>query len=428
MEKNHEGMLKTFAHLKGNARACIWTEPLWGIPYQLYAPFVSLFMVELGLSKSQIGLVAMISLAVQVITSVMSGILADKLGRRRCTLIFDMLSWSVPELLWALSQNFTWFAMAALFNGMWRITTNSWGLLLVEDTEDELVIRLFSLTQLMGLIAVVFAPLSKYAIGAFGLVSTMRFLYGFTCVSMTAKFIILYFLSHETEMGKKRMEKTKDKSIFAMLNECLGLFIQIVKQKVMILTIAITAVYQIISSLNTNYWSLYLTESLHIAEGDIVWFTISKSIIMGLCVFLVLPRIKFHSFKNPTLLSFAVFALGQLFLLVAPHTRFPIVFLALDVLCEAAAVAVLGPMIESLMFINAGQEERARVLGLFYGVMLLPVTLFPWLGGKLADIHISLPFYMNMAMFVLGALLTVLIWREKNKAVQPDFSKAEGAV
>lgn len=43
--------------LKGNARACVLTEPLWGIPYNLYIPYVSVYMLTLGLTDRQIGLV-----------------------------------------------------------------------------------------------------------------------------------------------------------------------------------------------------------------------------------------------------------------------------------------------------------------------------------------------------------------------------------
>ena len=35
-------MLSFLMGLKGNARACLWPEPLWGIPYNLYLPYASL--------------------------------------------------------------------------------------------------------------------------------------------------------------------------------------------------------------------------------------------------------------------------------------------------------------------------------------------------------------------------------------------------
>ena len=91
-------VIDTLLHLTGNGRACLWTEPLWGIPYNLYMPFVAVYMAALGLSPTQIGIVSTVYFASQVVWSLLSGVLTDKLGRRKCTLIYDTLSWTVPTL------------------------------------------------------------------------------------------------------------------------------------------------------------------------------------------------------------------------------------------------------------------------------------------------------------------------------------------
>ena len=49
IRSNH--MIHTLVTLKGNARACTWTEPLWGIPNNLYLPYVTLYMTALGLEQ-----------------------------------------------------------------------------------------------------------------------------------------------------------------------------------------------------------------------------------------------------------------------------------------------------------------------------------------------------------------------------------------
>jgi hypothetical protein len=42
-------LLRTFLTLEGNQRACIWTEPMWGIPFNLYAPLAAVYMAALHL-------------------------------------------------------------------------------------------------------------------------------------------------------------------------------------------------------------------------------------------------------------------------------------------------------------------------------------------------------------------------------------------
>jgi len=70
-------------HLRGNPRGCVYTEPLWGIPYNLYAPYISVYMLALGLSDQQIGLIVSITMTIQIGMMLVSGAVTDKLGRRR---------------------------------------------------------------------------------------------------------------------------------------------------------------------------------------------------------------------------------------------------------------------------------------------------------------------------------------------------------
>jgi hypothetical protein len=49
--------ITTLRSFRGNARGCVYTEALWGIPFNLYAPYVSVYMLALGLTDGQIGLI-----------------------------------------------------------------------------------------------------------------------------------------------------------------------------------------------------------------------------------------------------------------------------------------------------------------------------------------------------------------------------------
>ena len=399
-------MIRTLAGLKGNPRYCIWLEPLWGIPYNLYLPYVTLFMTRLGMTPADIGLITSVTLGSQMISAILSGVLADKLGRRRCTVIFDCLSWSVPELLWTCSQNMTWFLAAALFNGMWRITENSWGLLLVEDADPGTVMPMFSLTHLMGLVAAFFAPLSKLAVDAFGVTVTMRVLYALAGVSMTAKFLILFFLSRETAIGKRRMEATRNKSIFRMVWECKDVYLSIIREKRMVLTLAIIATYTLITTLNGNYWALYVTTKLGVTEGNVSLYTTFKSLVLLACIFTVVPAVARVKMKRPMLLSLGGFALSQALLLAMPQSSASVPLLLLSIALEGVALAVLNPLTSSLLFINADPEERARIYGMVYATITLIVAVFPMAVGRLALISLRIPFWVNLGLFGALGILT----------------------
>ena len=416
-------MVNTFFSLKGNPRVCIWLEPLWGIPYNLYIPFVTLFMTRLGMTPADIGLVTSITLISQMISAILSGVLADKLGRRWCTVIFDTLSWSVPEILWACSQNMTWFVVAALFNGLWRVTENSWGLLLVEDADPDIVMPMFSLTHLMGLCAAFVAPLSKLAVDAFGVVPTMRVLYAISGVSMTAKFLILFRYSTETRVGVRRMQATKDKSVFTLLWECKDVYLGIIREKRMVLTLAIIAAYTLTTTLNGNYWALYLCDVIGVSEGSISLFTTFKSLVLLLCIFTVVPLVARVQIKRPMLLSLGGFALSQILLLCIRPGAAAVPLILLSVALEGVALAVLNPLTSSLLFINADPEERARIYGMVYATITLIVAVFPLLVGQLAQHSLRIPFYVNLGLFGLLACFAVAI----SKLPAPQENSGEDA-
>ncbi|HSB02437.1 MAG TPA: MFS transporter, partial [Anaerolineales bacterium] len=182
--KNHT-LITTLKNLRGNPRGCVYTEPLWGIPFNLYSPYVSVYMLALGLSDKQIGLIVSVSWGFQVALASLSGVITDKLGRRLTTLIFDIISWSVPALISALAQNFWYFLIAGIINSVWQITRNSWSCLLVEDADPDQLADIFTWIYIANLIVGFAAPLAGVLIGAFSLIPTVRGLYIFAAVMFT---------------------------------------------------------------------------------------------------------------------------------------------------------------------------------------------------------------------------------------------------
>ena len=72
---------------KGNPRTLILMEPLWGIPYNLIAPFATLYMYTQGITDVQIGLILSVAMFVQVFCSFFGGIITDKMGRKFTTMM-----------------------------------------------------------------------------------------------------------------------------------------------------------------------------------------------------------------------------------------------------------------------------------------------------------------------------------------------------
>ena len=89
-------LLRTLVELRGNPRACVYTEPMWGLSMNLCLPYATVYMLTFGMSDTQVGIVSSVYMFSQMIFAFLAGPIVDKLGRRKSTAIFDLLTWSLP--------------------------------------------------------------------------------------------------------------------------------------------------------------------------------------------------------------------------------------------------------------------------------------------------------------------------------------------
>jgi MFS family permease len=402
-------LVRTMASLTGNQRACLYTEPLWGIPYNLYLPFVSVYMAALGMSPTMIGLVSTLFLASQIFWALLSGVITDKLGRRLTTLIFDTFCWSIPALLWMFAQDYRWFLVAALFNGAWRVTETAWGLLMIEDAKQEQMVHLYSIMHVAGLVAGFFAPLAYFFVKKYSVIPAMRVLYGLTFVMMTAKFVILYFTTKETSVGVRRKAETRDVSLPSRLWDSRKLLLRMLKTRRTMLTVALIACFAGVKNVSDTFWPLLVTEKLGIAAENLSLFSTVKTLLMLGCYFLIVPLLDLRRFRNPVLLGLMLFIAQQVLMLVMPQGAYALV--VLTVVMEALALSMLNPLTASLQMVNIDREERARMLGFFYALCMLITSPLGTIAGIMAESDRSLPFALNLLLTVAALILTLKLWR-----------------
>lgn len=402
-------LVQTLVSLRGNPRVCVFTEPLWGIPYNLYQPYATLFMYQLGVLDEQIGLLLSIGMVFQVFASLLGGVFSDKYGRRFTTVLFDVISWSIPCLIWAFAQNFNWFLVAVIFNSMWQITNNSWTCLLVEDCDPKDLVNVYTWITVTGLLAVFFAPISGVLIQNFSLVPVVRGLYGLSFVMMTAKFLILFFLSTETRQGKIRMEQTRNQSLLSITTEYGGVLKSILKSKETMTALCLMLLLNICSMLTSNFFSLYIVENLGVAEGFLAAFPMIRAAVMLVFIFTVQGRINRMRYRPTMTVGIVLYVLSLSFLVLAPAGAGPAtwVMLVVYILCEAFAHAMIMPRKDSLMVLFVDKEERSRVMGLLYVIMIGFSAPFGWIGGKLSSINRLLPFLLNIGLYVAVGLVVL---------------------
>lgn len=416
---NHP-LVKTLLSLRGNPKSCVLTEPLWGIPYNLYAPYVSIYMLALGLKDSQIGLLVSISFAFQIFGAVLGGAITDKLGRRKTTAIFDFISWSIPTFIWAIAQDFRYFVVAAVFNGVWRVTHTSWSCLMVEDANPDQLIDIYSWVYISGLLVAFFAPIAGLLINVFSLVPTMRGLYFFAFVMMTAKFLVLFFYSSETKQGQVRLAETRHQSLFHLVGGYGDVFKQILRTPRTLYTLGILVVMGLATTIGSTFWAIIVTQKIHIPAGELALYPFARSIIMLVFFFLAMPRLKELRFRNPMMIGFALLAVSQIILILIPEKNY--LLLLLSTLLEACSYATVSTQVDRMTVLTIDPQERARIMAMLFLVVIIVTTPFGWIAGKLSEVNRILPFVIDIALYSIGVLLVFLASRHPSN--QPEVQKA----
>jgi MFS family permease len=404
-------LIQTLLGLKGNPRACVYTEPMWGLSMNLCVPYTSVYMLALGLKDAQVGFVATVYMLMQVIFAFLSGPITDKLGRRKTTAIFDFISWSVPSLIWMRAEGFGFFIVAALFNGAMKVTTNSWDCLLVEDAEKSQITRIYSLVVISGQLSALFAPISSILVSRLTLLPAVRILYINAFVVMTAKIVILYFCSHETRTGVVRMRETGGKSIFSLLGGYGGVIRIIGKSKGTIFSLIITALVGAVGMINITFWQVIASRKLLVPDPLLPFFPMFRSIIAMVFLFTLVPRLTRLSLRTPLLLAFAGYIAGQSILILTPVAgALRYILLCVSLSFDGFGSGTLIMLAESLVALHVNAAERARVMAIQHMIIMFATAPFGWIGGLLSGISRNLPFALNICLLFTGIVVTLVYY------------------
>ncbi|MCL1844996.1 MAG: MFS transporter [Defluviitaleaceae bacterium] len=402
-------------NLKGNSKAAVLCQPLWGVPFNLFMPFASLYMLHMGVTDIQIGIMLAVGRIFQMFLAFFGGVITDRFGRRLTTLIGDLVSWSIPALIWAFAQNFWWFLAAAIVNSAVQITGVAWECLWVDEDggDGAKVTRIYNWLHVCGVLAVFFVPIAGLLVGRFELVLVVRGLYVFAFFSMSAKAILLYMYSKETKRGRERMEETKNMPFFKQFAGYSGVFGQIFRSARMLRALGLQALQNITLMVTTTFFALYATQNLGVDESMIAFFPILRAAVM--LVFLFFVQTRLGGFKPHHILMGGVvlYIAANAVLLTAPYGNLP--WIAGYTFLEACAVALFMPRMGALVANAIEPKERARIRSLFNVVILAVVSPFAYLAGVLSDFDRRLPFVLNITLF---AVMIVFAYADARKAVR----------
>ncbi|HOU13355.1 MAG TPA: MFS transporter [Anaerolineae bacterium] len=403
-------LFRTLRELKGNPRVTVLTELMFGIPFSLFSPFMSVYMLALGVTDQEIGTIASLGLAFQIFSALLSGAIVDKFGRRWSLFLTDLVSWSVPCVIWAVAQDMRYFVAAAVLNGLYRISHTAWTCLIVEDAEERHLVHIWTWITIFGVCSSFFTPLGGWFVARFGLIPAMRGLTAFGFLAITAKAVVLFIYSHETGRGRQRIEETRHRSLWSLLGEYGGVLGQLFRSRSILTALSLMVITSICFIVHSSFWGVLITTKLGFAESSISLYVMLRSLVTTVCFFVLGPRLtNLLHFRLPLWVGFAAYFAGQALLVFMPPQA--VLLLVLSVVLEGVAAALINPMTESLLAVAMETHERARISAMVYVILLVLTSPFGWIAGQLSALNRSLPFALNMGLVVIGAGLVWLVSR-----------------
>jgi DHA1 family tetracycline resistance protein-like MFS transporter len=402
-----------FNKVKGNARGCLIYEPMFIIPYSLYLTYASVYMLELGLTETDIGLVTSLGLVLQIFTSLISGYLTDRMGRKNALFIYDLISWSIATLLWMTAHNVWFFVIAAAVNSFQKVPNTAWYCLLVEDTHPKERAYIFSTLQFISVASGLFAPLGGLLVEHYGLVPAERLMYGLSFLSMTTMFICRHFATYETEIGIRKMKENASFQGKALLLEYGNVLKTIATNRALLLVFGIYVLYQFQLTMKNTYLSIYLVQSLHFDAAWIAWFPAVTSVATLLLLFFYIPRLNKERMNGYMMVGLLICMIAYMIQIAAPPGG--VVAILLSTVLTAAGSIIVYPNLEAAVQNAIDDDKRASIFSILSVLILIFISPAGLIGGWTYSIDPRLPFILIIAAFVGSAVLMLFYIRESGR-------------
>lgn len=400
---------------KGNIKVLLLQEPLFGIPITLLAPFTALYMFIQGITEVQIGLLLSVTMAGQVFFSVYSGVITDKLGRRTATSIGVFVGWGLAGFVWAISNSFWLFFIAAILNSFERVSEPGYHCLLVEDTNSNDLIWIFTWINIAGLIGVLFSPIMVLLIESFTLVSVVRGLYIFLGINMIIRSLIIRFCCTETKQGEIRQKETKSIPIRIMLQEYRNVMPQIFRSSATVKVILIDTIWFVALMLTQTFFGLYVTTELGVEERFLALFPILNAIVILSFMFVIQHKIAHVKNKIPLGAGLILFVLCNVTLVFIPAGN--MILIIAFVFFVAVSTALIDPRRMAMLHLALDPKERARIMSIVSLVTIAFSVPFGALGGFLSSVDRRLPFVLTTVLFIIATIIVASIRDDEFTAV-----------
>jgi MFS family permease len=368
-------------------------------------------MVALGVTAVQIGWLESVLIFTQFISTLLGGYFADRFGRKRVLVVFDILCWGVPMFLYAIARNPWYFLIGRFINGFVYIVIPSFQCLFVEDVPPEHRSAVFGLVQFLMSGARLLAPVAGVLVAILGLVVAGRTIMVIVMLSSIAIAVVRQFTLEETSMGRQRMADTLGLSAGELVRQYRMAMRSMVGNRQVLIFMIVRNLIAFNTLMWTTYSAIYLTDAggIGLAESTVAVFPfVSALVTMGMILLAAGRMQERHSFSNLIVGQLLGIAAAFFFVISPAGT---IWWAVLWAVVNALSVALFRPANDSYWANIVGDRERALIFSTSGALMSLFTLPAGPLAGALYTASPRGPFVLGTGIQIVALLLTLTLNR-----------------
>ncbi len=406
------GIMKGFlSDLPNNTKYCIVLEPMWAIFGTVVLFYAPLYMKATGVNEIQIGIITSVSLYFGAMFHFLAGSITNKFGRKRTTFLFDLLSWSVPMIIWVVAQNFWYFLIAGIINATSKVVNVSFNCLLIEDVGVKSRSKVYGIIYVIICSGGLLTPVSGSIMSKYEIIPTMKLIYVLGAIIMTLMFILRNRFVNETRAGVELMNKYEGVNILCGIKNSLKNAKNAIKDKNLRLMVAIYIITNFIVQMNI-FLVLFYKDHLGFNELELSFIPVVGAIANILLYIRLVSKNNKLSDERNLVRGILMSVLSTISIIIIPRGN------VLILLTVSALLAVSTLMMQtyrdSILVNRIDELEKADMLSAIQTVTTLMIIPSGYISGILYNSSPKLLFIIMAAMY---AITLIIALRQKNENI-----------
>ncbi len=396
-----------FTALRGNARVIVISEGVCAIPHQWLHAYLPLYMVALGVRTTEIGALASTLAAVQLLSTLVGGYMADRFGRKRVLVIGDIICWGLPLFLYTVARDPWYFWLGTIINGFVYVVVPGFDCLFVEDVPPDRRPAVFGAMQVLMSAASLTAPLAGLMVSRLGIIPAGRIMAGSTMTVILATAIIRQLALRETTVGQAKITALSLSGRREWLREHLKVLRSITGSYPLRSFLAVRILNAFATTVWVTYSALFLTDAagLGLPKAAVAILPFISALVT-MAILLLATRLMEAKRSLNNLITGQILWLAAALCFVA-SPRGTVGFVAIWAVIHAISNALSWPVLQSYWAGIVGEWNRAPVFAL--GASLTSFCTLPagLVAGAMYTLSPRAPFLLSAGLQAVSLALVL---------------------